>query len=333
MRLFLGLLVLLFANPLLALEREQIVKNHVLPRYEALVISSVALSHAAAEDCSAESEDLRMAYHQAFDAWIGVSHLRFGPSERDNRAFALAFWPDPRSKTPKALAGLLASSDPIGLDAVAYREMSIAARGFYALEFLLFDETTQNAGTAEYLCTLTQTVINDIAANAIAIQEDWLADYAAVIITPSETGQYRTDDEANQEFLKALATGLQFTSEARLGRPLGTFDRPRPKRAENWRSARPARNVDRSLRSLSELALMLSDEWPTLSADFTAAFDRALSQLNDLNDPTFATVSDPTGRFKIEIVQTSVDQMRSITREKLGPLLGVKIGFNALDGD
>lgn len=333
MRLIFVALMSLVANPSIALDRENIVKNHILPRYEALAISSVALSHLAAEECSAESEGLRMAYHQAFDAWIGVSHLRFGPSEQDDRAFAVAFWPDPRGKTPKALAGLLASSDPIGTNANAYRDMSIAARGFYALEFLLYDEPTQNAGTAEYLCTLTQTVIDDIAANAIAIYEDWLADYAAVLITPSETGPYRTDDEANQELLKALATGLQFTSEARLGRPLGTFDRPRPRRSENWRSERSARNVERSLSSLNEFAMMLSAESPTLGTEFTTAFLRAQNQLRDLNDPAFATVGDPAGRFKVEILQASVDRIRSLTSEELGPLLGVQIGFNALDGD
>ena len=333
MRLILIFMIVLFGKPSFALDREHIVENHIFPRYKELAISVVSLSDAAANDCMAESEDLRAAYHQALDAWIGVSHLRFGPSEQDNRAFALAFWPDPRGKTPKVLARLLASSDPIGADQRAFNDMSIAARGFYALEFLLFDEMSRKAGTAEYLCILTQTVINDIASNANAIYEDWLADYADALITPSAEGVYRTDDEANQELLKALATGLQFTSEARLGRPLGTFDRPRPKRAENWRSTRSARNVNRSLTSLNELALMLSDESPTLNAKFTAAFDRALSQLHDLNDTTFSSVSDPAGRLKVQIVQTSVDSLRNLTNEELGPLLGVPIGFNALDGD
>ncbi|HBR37591.1 MAG TPA: peptidase M75, partial [Sulfitobacter pontiacus] len=52
----------------------------------------------------------------AFDAWIAVSHLRFGPSETDNRAFALAFWPDSRGATPKTLAGLITDADPVGRD-------------------------------------------------------------------------------------------------------------------------------------------------------------------------------------------------------------------------
>ncbi len=44
---------------------------------------------------------LTEAYHAAFDAWIKTSHLRFGPSEVNDRAFALAFWPDSRGQYPR----------------------------------------------------------------------------------------------------------------------------------------------------------------------------------------------------------------------------------------
>lgn len=80
-----------------------IVQGHVLPGYRALSTTAADLEQAAAADCSPESPELRAAYGAAFDAWVGVSHLRFGPSEVDDRAFALAFWPDPRGSTPKAL--------------------------------------------------------------------------------------------------------------------------------------------------------------------------------------------------------------------------------------
>jgi len=44
-------------------------------------------------DGDAARGEVDAAYHVAFDAWMSVSHLRFGPSEADDRAFAIAFYP------------------------------------------------------------------------------------------------------------------------------------------------------------------------------------------------------------------------------------------------
>ena len=88
-----------------------IVSDHILPRYQTLAETPAALAEAAQGKCDTNTPALKQAYHSAFDAWISVSHLRFGPSEVQERAFALAFWPDPRGSTPKSLAGLVRNLD------------------------------------------------------------------------------------------------------------------------------------------------------------------------------------------------------------------------------
>ena len=55
------------------------------------------------------------------------------------RAFAIAFWPDSRGATPKTLAELISAEDPVIYSREEFAAVSIAARGFHALEFLLFD--------------------------------------------------------------------------------------------------------------------------------------------------------------------------------------------------
>ncbi|MFT4743977.1 MAG: putative lipoprotein [Ascidiaceihabitans sp.] len=310
-----------------------IVNNHILPRFERLAEASNTLSRAAATDCTAASVPLRAAYADAFDAWVAASHLRFGPTEVGDRSFAIAFWPDSRGATPKALNRLIADQDPIAKNADDYAAVSIAARGFYALEFLLYDATLSTAGDDQYRCALIQTIAADTAAMASAISDDWGDEYAARLLHPTAQGTYRSDDEVRRELLKALSTGLQFTTETRLGRPLGTFDKPRPKRAEAWRSDRSARHVTLSLQTLKDLAGRLADDNVGLANDLDAAFDDALTRLADLNDPTFASVADPQRRIKIEVIQQSVESIRVIVRDQLGPELGVDAGFNALDGD
>ncbi|KJZ17882.1 imelysin family protein [Loktanella sp. S4079] len=326
-----GLAVPVAAQPLATLTNDA-VNNHVIPAYDQLALTSGALAAAAVEDCDPASDALRAAYHSAFDAWVAVSHLRFGPSEVDDRAFALAFWPDSRGVTPRVLMGLIADQDPIGQSAADYAEMSVAARGYYALEFMMFDEAISNSGDTGYRCQLVQTITADIAATTAAINADWNA-YAALLLTPTADGVYRTDEEAAQELFKALSTGLEFLSDTRLGRPLGSFDRPRPKRAEVWRSGRSARHVQVALSALHDLAGRLAGEDEQLSDRLDRAFGVAQDRLLELDDPIFAGVSDPTQRFAIEILQQNVNAIRTIVRDELGPKLGVAAGFNALDGD
>lgn len=310
-----------------------VLKGHILPRFEALADSTQVLANAALDDCNPTSESLRSAYGDAFDAWVKASHLRFGPTEVGDRAFALAFWPDSRGTTPRALGTLLADKDPIAATAADYAQVSIAARGFYAMEFLLYDDTLMTADDTAYHCQLVQTISADIAATAQNILDDWTPDYATAMQSPSADGIYRSNEEVLQEMFKSLSTGLEFTSDTRLGRPLGTFDKPRPTRAEVYRSGRSSAHVMLSLQSLQDLAARLAGDNADLADTLDASFVRAEAQLSDLNDPTFAGVADPASRFMVEVVQQSVDGIRTIVRDELGPTLGVAAGFNALDGD
>lgn len=308
-------------------------EHHILPRFERFADQTQMLADVAAENCEAQSPALKQAYARAFDAWISVSHLRFGPTETRDHAFAIAFWPDSRGATPKALARLIVDEDPITADAQAYSDASIAARGLYALEFLMYDDVLSTTGSDAFRCILIQTMTKDIALMARAIWDDWAADFSLQMLEPSKNAHYRTDQEVVQELLKALSTGLQFTAETRLGRPLGHFNKPRPKRAEAWRSGRSARHVLLSLAALRHLSGILSIENNELRRELDQSVERSLSLLERLNDPVFAGVGDPKSRFRIEALRQSIETTRSLVRERLGPELGVSAGFNALDGD
>jgi predicted lipoprotein len=307
-----------------------IIDDHILPRFDMLASTSVALSQIAAQDCDPTSDALRTAYGLAFDAWVSASHLRFGPTEVDDRAFALAFWPDSRGATPRALAALIADEDPIGLDADNYSEVSIAARGFYALEFLLYDDELMQP--SDYHCTLVQTVTADIAATSSAIHNDWQT-HKEVLLSPAPDATYRSDDEVLQEMLRALTAGLQFTQDSRLGRPLGTFDRPQPTRAEARRSGRSAQHVALSLISLQDLASHLAVSDTALSDTLDRQFQDAIGKLEALDDPIFASVAAPQTRLRVEVIGQSIGAIRTTVQTELGPTLGVAAGFNALDGD
>lgn len=305
-----------------------IVETHVLPGYRMFAVEAVDLAAAAKSDCSPTNPDLRTAYHDAFDEWVGVSHLRFGPSETDDRAFALAFWPDPRGSTAKALGTLIRDQDPAVNSPQAFATVSVAARGFYALEFLLYDPEFAEVGEAGYRCALIRAVAADISANAAAILNDWENGYGNLMANPGND-IYRAATEAAQQFFTALSTGLELTSDTRLGRPMGTFDRPRPNRAEARRSGRSLRHVILSLETTRDLAALLSGN----DADVDKAYRQAIQRAAELGDPVFAGVSEPQGRFRVEALQQSVNVIRRLLAEEVGPRLGIAAGFNSLDGD
>jgi predicted lipoprotein len=307
--------------------------THILPRMEELSLTSQRLADVAAQDCAPTSADLRAAYGRAFDAWIAVSHLRFGPTETDNRAFAMAYWPDSKGFTPKALSALLRTSDPAIQTAEGFANVSIAARGFYAMEFLLYDPDLSVAGAPDYHCQLVQRVAQDIASTAETIHQDWNDTYATLLRAPGPDGRYRTEQEAKQELYKSLLTGLQLTADMRLGRPLGSFERPRPKRAEARRSGRSLRHVELALTSMRDLAATLATDHPDIAARILQDFDQALERARTLDDPVFAGVASPTERFKVESLQQLVQEVRTRIETELAPTLGVSAGFNSLDGD
>ena len=310
---------------------DDILDQQILPGMEILVSTSENMARAAQADCRSNSTIMRAAYDEAFDAWIKVSHFRFGPTETDNRAFALSFWPDSRGKIPKALAALVRNQDPIIDTPEDFATASIAARGFYAMDYLLYNSEITGASTAEYRCYLFQTITADVANTTQQIRDDWQNNYADQLRSPAD--RYQTEAEVKQELYKALNTGLQVTADMRLGRPLGTFDKPRPKRAEARRSGRSQRHVALSLQALEPLAIALSGDNTQLANTFDVAFDKAHNAVQRLNDPVFAGVSDPASRFRIEALQQLVNDIRAIANTDLGPSLGVDAGFNSLDGD
>jgi len=310
---------------------DAILTQHVLPNFEALAQTTATLATVAHENCSPDSEALQIAYHNAFDAWTRVSHLRFGPSEVNNRAFALAFWPDPRGKTPKALARLLADQDVALLTPEAFEELSIAARGFYALEYLLFEPQLQQP--AAYACALVEAGTADIARLSARIAADW-PDYADQMRQAGGDSPYQTQDEVTQEFFKALLTGLQFTTDMRLGRPLGSFDRPRPKRAEARRSARGRQTVALAVAELAELAALLAEDDSSLERELAGAFGEVAENIDTLESPDLSQVSDALGWMQVDMVRLGLhDRIVEELMPPLGEQLGVPAGFNALDGD
>ncbi|MEM8576696.1 MAG: imelysin family protein [Pseudomonadota bacterium] len=298
---------------------------HILPGHARLAAQTEALAEAARADCAPES--LLSAYHDARDAWVQIGHIQFGPLEESGLALAMDFWPDPRGTVPKTIARLTVDADIDLTDPDAFAEVSAAAQGFSALEWMLFTPQAR----AEEACALTRAIAGGLARKAASLEADWPA-FADLMTSAGADGntRFQSELEAQRALYTALSTGLEFLHDQRLGRPLGTFDRPRPRRAEARRSDRSLRHITLSLGALEELAVLMGGgDIPQTRAAFAEAKARAA----ELDDPALQGVADPAQRFRVEVLQQAVRAVQVAVIEEVGRPLGISAGFNALDGD
>jgi hypothetical protein len=310
---------------------ETAVSAHILPGFSRFAEAAQALDATARADCRPAA--VIPAYQAAFDAWMAVADLRLGPSETG--ALSVAFWPDDRGFTPRVLSGLIAGEDAIGRDPAAYAEVSIAARGFFALEMLIMDAEYSGYDPGDYTCFLVQTVAADLARQARALATGWDA-FAPTLLTPgaADNATYLTGDEALAAIYTQLLAGLDWTMDNRLGRPMGTFERPRPRMAEGWRSGRSLRNVLLAAEAAQALAHALAQGLVPGGLPRTdAAFARVQAVAERISDPAFQDIESPQARLQVEILQQAVKAMKDAIEVEIGDGLGVVVGFNAQDGD
>lgn len=302
------------------------IHDRILPDLGAFRDATRTLADTAAETCAPET--LRPVWNAAFDAWLPVSFLRLGPAEDEGRILAIAFWPDPKGIGARQQRQLLQSQDPVVSDPAGFAERSVALRGFFALERLLYPAEPL---TGDYPCALIRATAADLARMAAEIDQGWRDGFAQTLLSAGQPGNslYLTEAEAKQALYTQLMTGFEFTADQRLGRPLGTFQRPRPERAEARASARSLRNVELSLQSLLAFGEALAGPLPETRTDVAQALTAAAA----LNDPDFSGFAQPQGHVRAEALLGLVRTAQDSAGAEAGAALGVEVGFNSADGD
>ena len=314
----------------------------IMPGFEKLADATETLRAEADAACSGEGpiepEPVKDAYNRAFDAWIGVEQFRFGPTEENNARFALAFWPDTKGATPRTLETMIADEDPVVDDPAGFRDVSVAARGFFALDYLLYDPDAKPIEAGTYRCRLLRAIARDMATTAGNILAGWRDTWGEVLTTAGDEDNpvFLTPEESTKALYSALTDSLQADIDLRLGRPLGTFDHPQPRRAEAWRSGRSLRNVRQSLEALrAYTATVFAPALPKRDAEAVdGGFDAALAAADRVQgEPIDVAVATTQGRVRVEALQDAVARVQEQIAEHVGPPLGVTSGFNAMDGD
>lgn len=339
------------AQAALAVMNATIVERHVLPRFAALADAGAALEQAAAAFAEAPDDrgraQLRVAYGAMSDAWQGVQHLRFGPTELFMRSSRLMFWPDPRNNVGRQLDALLAAKDSAAFLPEALETQSVAVQGIPALERLLVGEDSvgliDDTEDAKLRRAAILGVARVIADQARGADQDWrggAVDYARLMKTPGpDNDVYRTPEEATVELFKALHLAIEVVADRKLTRPLGeSADKARPRLLEQWRSGRALGNIRIDLAAALDLwragmADVVRDRDPGLAKAVEDGLTAAIATAAEIEMPLDEALTDAAGR---ELVQRLIDEAeaaKTLLANRVAPVLGIPLGFNALDGD
>ncbi len=340
---------------------EQLVRQHILPRY-ALFDRAAAQFAAVAEDaCDVPSVDamgaLRKAALMAQDAWQAVQHIRFGPIEQEMRSTRLAFWPDVRDRVGRELDEMLAKRDRSALTAKKFPDVNIVVQGFPAVERLLFEKDAVRMlvdGTvdAHYRCALVRAIARNIATIAAAVYADWSEGDDSYARTVAEAGAelalYQKAEEATLDMFKSMHGAIEVVADHKLPRPMGgSIKGAHPTRAEAWRSEHSLNNILRNLEAAQAMYLGENGDGKTGFSYFVRevakdaelddllhrAFAQTLATANSIKLPLAQAVSDPQEREKLEMLRVQTAALKSILAKRLTAAMAIPLGFNALDGD
>ncbi|MPZ34671.1 MAG: hypothetical protein GEV13_27420 [Rhodospirillales bacterium] len=337
-----------------------IVAGHVLPRLAAFARATAALRGTADLACAARAPAdvtaLRQAFVLAMDAWEAIQHVRFGPVEFFSRRSRIFFWPDPRNSVGRQLGALLENGSPQAITEQSIARESVAVQGFPALERLLYDEglaarlTARTAAGADTACAVVRAIAANLATMARDIDAAWSQGDDAYARYLDQAGpehvRFHHHREVTLELFKSLHTAVEFVADHKLVRPLGaSIQAARPRLAEAWRSGRSLANIRTNLAaaqalyvgtgggaSVSSFVREIAGE-RELDELLTRAFAQTLATVEGIPGSLGAGVASAASRRPLDKLLRETRALKALLAQRLAPVLGVPVGFNALDGD
>ncbi|GHA12302.1 hypothetical protein GCM10007989_03440 [Devosia pacifica] len=288
---------------------------------------------------------MRESFADVVTTWGELSVLRFGPLTSENRYERLFFWPDPRGVILRQVQEVLAEQESTATSADTLAEKSIAVQGMPALEYLLWGSGAEQLATGDdaFRCNYAAAAAENLHGLAVEIEDRWRegSDFHAAFTEPGPDRElYRDNREVANEFVKALATTLQFTMNAELGPAAGeSLETAAPRRAPLWRSDLTFQLLAAHLNGLDRLvaATQLEDTLglnaatvvSTLRFDLQSARDALLS----IETPVEAAFYDAAGWEKLRYAGLTIGYANTTVHDMLTGAIGLVMGFNALDGD
>lgn len=204
---------------------DEVAHQVIIPGYQAVADSAAELHDRTGALCEDPSGDTlaatRDAWKTTFSSWQRTEAYGFGPARDDNLGPEMAFWPTDTSDIESVISG----NDDLTANAVD--ALGSAAKGLYALEYLLFAEDDALPALSDTRrCKYVDLLANHVERTSQKLVDAWKpegGDFAGVLATAGQAGNptYPAELSAISALLTELLTLVENVKDDKLGDPLG----------------------------------------------------------------------------------------------------------------
>jgi predicted lipoprotein len=293
-------------------------------------------TRAGCRDGQPPADSLRTAFRDLAAAWGRLAVARFGPLATESRLEKLAFWPDERGVIRRQTMQLAAAVPAGDAEASAWlAKQSAAVQGLPAFDLLVFSERTpKSCRMALAIATNVERLAHEVAAG--------FADGAQLaLLSPSpQNPLYLNEREAAGELVRSLRTQADVLRTIIILPPLGEWpDEAKPSRLFLRFTPATKPYLIGAIEGLEQLLKAMALEG-VIAGDARANLDTAHRELQTARemlagvpmDPV-AAITDPQARAKLTAAGQTLEEFNRAVGGQLAPALGLRMGFDALDGD
>ena len=326
------------------------IEHFLRPEFADLKARTTALVPAVENLCRAPSADgldgARAAFGAVVLTWSRVEFARLGPVIVGKRLERFSFWPDRKGTGLRQVQKILADKDPSATDATTLAGKSVALQGVQAMEFLLFGTGAEALASGDsFRCAYGTAIAVNLDTIAGEINDGWNDDagYVALMRNPGpDNNVYRTPDEPVGDIVKILTTGFQYIRDIKLGAFIGESPKKaKPRRAAFWRSGLAIDAIQANFAGLEHLfevsgLVPVVESRPTGSTFVSSVrfeFDSANDNFERGFPPLAEAVAEPAEHSRLVYLFIVSNTLWNFFADDISAALGLRTGFNALDGD
>lgn len=293
---------------------------------------SASLADVSATYCqgTAPKEAVETALSATWLAWAPLDAYQFGPIEAQAAALTVNFFPDKKNFVGRALTSVLKRPDAEQADPAVIAQSSAGTQGLPAIERLLFEDLRT--------CPALVGVSGNLARIGTDLYDGWFGvDGWSDLVKNAgpDNPVYLSHREFTRQMYTALGFSIQRLREHRIGRPLGTYERSFPKRAEAWRLGITNEIMIAQLAGITEIVKLgfAGAVFNPSRAWIEKVVSDTQARVRTIGAPLPIALDDPTMRIRVESLQGKLSYLQLQLDQDIGPGLGVETGFSAGDGD
>jgi uncharacterized protein len=326
------------------------IEHYLKPEFSTLKAKTAEALPAIRKLCENPSADSLAAAREGFagilEAWSRVEYAWLGPLIEDQRLERFSFWPDRKGIGLRQIQQVLANKDETATQVATLRAKSVALQGLQALEFVLFGTGAEGLESGDaFRCAYATAIAENLDNIASEVVAGWNDEdgYSALMRNPGpDNPAYRTPAEPVGDIVEVLTTGFQFIRDIRLGNVVGASpDDSKPRAAAFWRSGLALEAIRANFEGLQHLwevsglipvvqtRLGGSGMIESVNVEFKMVDDAFVEGFPPIKE----ALADPNEHNRVLNLFIAADTLWKSFAEDISAVLGLRMGFNALDGD